>query len=123
MFSDRHLAARKSPPRSACYASPAVSRLGCLAFLAKPPGIGVASQAPTPRYRCRQAYPSARPIRSETRATLIASIARGRRWLNEIRENANANVESIAKRVKCSADRPWRSHPACAQHRKSPFAP
>jgi hypothetical protein len=26
----------------------------------------------------------ARPIRSETRATLIASIARGRRWLNEL---------------------------------------
>jgi hypothetical protein len=44
----------------------------------------------------------ARPIRSETRATLIASIARGRRWLNELVENANANVESIAKREKCS---------------------
>ena len=26
----------------------------------------------------------ARPIRSETRATLVASIARGRRWLNEL---------------------------------------
>jgi hypothetical protein len=44
----------------------------------------------------------ARPIRSETRATLIASIARGRRWLNELLKNANANVESIAKREKCS---------------------
>ena len=43
----------------------------------------------------------ARPIRSETRATLIASIARGRRWLNELVANANANVESIAKREKC----------------------
>ncbi len=43
-----------------------------------------------------------RPIRSETRATLIASIARGRRWLNELVENANANVESIAIRERCS---------------------
>ena len=43
-----------------------------------------------------------RPIRSETRATLIASIARGRRWLNELVEDANANVESIAKRERCS---------------------
>jgi site-specific DNA recombinase len=44
----------------------------------------------------------ARPIRSETRATLVASIARGRRWLNELLENTNANVESIAKRERCS---------------------
>ena len=44
----------------------------------------------------------ARPIRSETRATLIASIARGRRWLNELVADANANVESIAKRERCS---------------------
>ena len=44
----------------------------------------------------------ARPIRSETRATLVASIARGRRWLNELVEDANANVESIAKRERCS---------------------
>ena len=44
----------------------------------------------------------ARPIRSETRATLIASIARGRRWLHELVENANATVESIAKREGCS---------------------
>ena len=45
----------------------------------------------------------ARPIRSETRATLIASIARGRCWLNELVENASANVESIAKRTRSSA--------------------
>ena len=44
----------------------------------------------------------ARPIRSETRATLVASIARGRRWLNELMANAKANVESIAKRERCS---------------------
>ena len=44
----------------------------------------------------------ARPIRSETRATLVASIARGRRWLNELIDDAKANVESIAKRERCS---------------------
>jgi DNA invertase Pin-like site-specific DNA recombinase len=44
----------------------------------------------------------ARPIRSETRATLVASIARGRRWLNELIDDAKASVESIAKRECCS---------------------
>ena len=44
----------------------------------------------------------ARPIRSETRATLVASIARGRRWLNELVDDAKADVEGIAKREKCS---------------------
>ena len=44
----------------------------------------------------------ARPIRSETRATLVASIARGRRWLNELVNDAKASVESIAKRERCS---------------------
>jgi hypothetical protein len=43
-----------------------------------------------------------RPIRSETRATLVASIARGRRWLNEFVTDPAANVESIAKREGCS---------------------
>jgi hypothetical protein len=44
-----------------------------------------------------------RPIRSETRATLVASIARGRRWLDELTIDPIANVESIAKRESCSA--------------------
>lgn len=44
-----------------------------------------------------------RPIRSETRATLVASIARGRRWLDELTADPIANVESIAKRENCSA--------------------
>src|SRR5262249_16762882 len=44
----------------------------------------------------------ARPIRSETRATLVASIARGRRWLDELTLNSTASAESIAKREKCS---------------------
>jgi hypothetical protein len=44
----------------------------------------------------------ARPIRSETRATLVASIARGRRWLEELIADAKVTVESIAKRERCS---------------------
>jgi len=43
-----------------------------------------------------------RPIRSETRATLVASIARGRRWLNELIADATATAESLARREKCS---------------------
>jgi site-specific DNA recombinase len=44
----------------------------------------------------------ARPIRSETRATLVASIARGRRWLNELSTDPTTSAESIAKRERCS---------------------
>ena len=43
-----------------------------------------------------------RPIRSETRTTLIASIARGRGWLDELVAGATATTESIAKRESCS---------------------
>jgi DNA invertase Pin-like site-specific DNA recombinase len=43
-----------------------------------------------------------RPIRAETRVTLVASIARGRRWLNELMANPSASVESIAERESCS---------------------
>ncbi len=45
---------------------------------------------------------NARPIRSETRATLVASIARGRRWLAEIISDPSANAETIAARESCS---------------------
>jgi site-specific DNA recombinase len=45
---------------------------------------------------------NARPIRAETRATLVASIARGRRWLDELVGDPTANAESIAKREGCS---------------------
>jgi hypothetical protein len=44
----------------------------------------------------------ARPIRSETRALLVASIARGRRWLDELVSDPTANAEAIAKREGCS---------------------
>ena len=44
----------------------------------------------------------ARPIRSENRATLIASIARGRRWLQELTSDPTVSADSIAKRESCS---------------------
>jgi site-specific DNA recombinase len=44
----------------------------------------------------------ARPIRAETRAKLVASIARGRRWLDEIVTGVATDVEQIAAREKCS---------------------
>jgi DNA invertase Pin-like site-specific DNA recombinase len=44
----------------------------------------------------------ARPIRSESRALLVASIARGRRWLAELLADANSSTKSIAKRERCS---------------------
>src|SRR5258705_3899972 len=43
-----------------------------------------------------------RPIRSETKATLIAAIAQGRRWLKELIEDPAATTESIATGVQCS---------------------
>jgi DNA invertase Pin-like site-specific DNA recombinase len=43
-----------------------------------------------------------RPIRSETRATLIAAIARGRRWLDELVRSPDATAETIAQREGCS---------------------
>ena len=44
-----------------------------------------------------------RPIRSENRALLIASIANGRQWLNELMTEPAITVEAIAKRGNCSA--------------------
>jgi site-specific DNA recombinase len=44
-----------------------------------------------------------RPIRSENRALLVASIARGCRWLDELIADPAANTESIAKREECTA--------------------
>jgi site-specific DNA recombinase len=45
----------------------------------------------------------ARPIRSETRARLVAAIARGRRWLDQLITEPMASADSIAKRENCSA--------------------
>jgi site-specific DNA recombinase len=43
-----------------------------------------------------------RPIRSENRALLVASIAKGRHWLDELVTDPVANAESIAVREGCS---------------------
>jgi site-specific DNA recombinase len=62
-----------------------------------------------PSTRCREILlpegmppQHARPIRSETRATLVAAIARGRRWLDELTTDASITTDSIAKRESCS---------------------
>jgi hypothetical protein len=44
----------------------------------------------------------ARPIRSETRATLVAAIARGRHWLDELTTDPSVTTENIAKRENCT---------------------
>ena len=44
-----------------------------------------------------------RPIRSDTKGTLIAAIAHGRRWLKELIEDPAATTGSIANRAGCSA--------------------
>ena len=38
----------------------------------------------------------------KNRATLVASIARGRRWLDELIAEQTATTDSIAKRERCS---------------------
>jgi hypothetical protein len=43
-----------------------------------------------------------RPIRSETRLTLVTAITCGRRWLDEIVTGATVDAEQIAAREKCS---------------------
>jgi len=43
-----------------------------------------------------------RAIRAETRATLVTSIARGRRWLDELIADASASTQAIAQREGCS---------------------
>ena len=43
-----------------------------------------------------------RPIRADTRTTLIAAIARGRHWLDEIVAGTVTSVEQIAAREQCS---------------------
>jgi hypothetical protein len=45
---------------------------------------------------------SARPIRADARARLVAAIAQGRRWLSELTSSADANSEQIAARERCS---------------------
>ena len=44
----------------------------------------------------------ARPMRLETHATLVAAIARGRRWLEELISDPTATADSVAQRENCS---------------------
>ena len=43
-----------------------------------------------------------RPIRADARARLIAAIAQGRRWLAQLTTGDVTNIETIAKRERCS---------------------
>lgn len=44
----------------------------------------------------------ARPIRADARARLVAAIAQGRRWLDELTTGAVTDIEAIAARERCS---------------------
>ena len=46
---------------------------------------------------------TARRMRAENRTTLLASIGRGRRWLEELVLDQTATAETIAKRERCTA--------------------
>ncbi|GEC17390.1 MULTISPECIES: recombinase family protein [Nitrobacter] len=43
-----------------------------------------------------------RPMKLERRATLVAAIARGRRWLDELIADSTTDAQAIAKRERCS---------------------
>lgn len=45
---------------------------------------------------------SLRPMKLERRATLVAAIARGRRWLDELIADSATNAQTIAEREHCS---------------------
>ena len=45
---------------------------------------------------------ASRPIRAESRARLVAAIARGRLWLSQIESGAVSNITEIAIREDCS---------------------
>ena len=46
--------------------------------------------------------PDPRPIRAETRITLVTAVAKGRRWLDELISGTVTNVEQIAAAENCS---------------------
>jgi site-specific DNA recombinase len=77
--------------------------------LAEPPNTLEVPWRKTPATRRREVLlpegirpEHARPIRSETRARLVAAIARGRRWLDELIAHPAASAETIATRENCS---------------------
>jgi DNA invertase Pin-like site-specific DNA recombinase len=74
------------------------------------PNVLVVPWLKTPSKRPREiilpgstsSHPDPRPIRAETRAKLVAAIAKGRHWLDELIAGTVTNVEQIATREKCS---------------------
>ena len=77
--------------------------------LAEPPSALEVPWQKTPARRHREILlpegirpEHARPMRSETRARLVAAIARGRRWLDELIADPTASADSIATRENCS---------------------
>src|SRR6516165_8757669 len=78
--------------------------------LAEPPSTLEVPWRKTPARRRREIIlpegirpEHARPIRSETRARLVAAIARGRRWLDQLIADPSASADTIAKRERSSA--------------------
>jgi hypothetical protein len=78
--------------------------------LAEPPSTLEVPWQKTPARRRREILlpegirpEHARPIRSETRVRLVAAMARGHRWLDELIADPTASAERIAKRENCSA--------------------
>jgi hypothetical protein len=74
-----------------------------------PEPLRIAWQKPPSKRRRELLLPASdepidpRPIRSETRATLIEAISRGRRWLDELTRDPAATAETIARREGCSS--------------------
>lgn len=63
----------------------------------KPP-----SRMPRSILRPTSAKLSLRPMKLERRATLVAAIARGRRWLDELISDSATDAQAIARREHCS---------------------
>ena len=69
------------------------------------PALTVSWKQPSARRRREIIVSSSedvRPIRAETRATLVRSIAVGRKWLQEIVDGSSAGPDEIAARENCS---------------------
>src|SRR6516225_3460549 len=83
---------------------------GLVIQIAEPPSTLEVPWRKTPARRRREIIlpegirpEHARPIRSETRARLVAAIARGRRWLDQLIADPSASADTIAKQERCSA--------------------
>ena len=74
------------------------------------PNVLVVTWKKTPSKRPREiirpastsSHPDPRPIRAETRAKLVAAIANGRYWLDELTAGKVTNVEQIASAENCT---------------------